>query len=476
MKKYILAVGVICTFMSFSVYSQDVVSLEEATIKVASDVGKSVVSISSVIKEKVAGGLRFGSPFEGPEGDHFQRFFKDFFGGLPERELERKGLGSGVIIDKEGYILTNEHVIAGATEIKVKLSDGREFDAEMKGKDKRSDLAIIKIDVKNLPVAKLGNSNDLKIGNWVVAIGNPFGFAIENPEPTITVGVVSALHRDLPAMERRQWGYGDLIQTDAAINPGNSGGPLVNLEGKIVGINTAIITTSGGYQGLGFAIPINSAKRILNRLLKGERILYGWLGVNIQDLNDDLRNYFRIKERKGIIVLKVYKDSPAEKANLKEGDLILTFADKPIKKTRDLVKMVSTSDVGKKIPLGILRSGKKMTVKVKIGKMPKDVEEIEELDKLDGEAKSSFRGVVVEDITEFHKRRFRIKADKGIVIVDIEEDSVADKSDLKVGDVIVKIERSTIGNKEDFDKVISKIKGDCLIKTNRGYFVLKDEN
>ncbi len=469
MGKYIISL-VICILISLPLYSQGVSELEKATIDVAASVGKSVVSISSVVKEKMGSNFYFGSPFEGFD-DPFQQFFGEFFGGFPEREYERRGLGSGVIVDKEGYILTNEHVISGASEVKVKLSDGREFDAEIKGTDKRSDLAVIKIDAKGLPVTKLGNSDDLKIGKWVVAIGNPFGFAIDNPEPTVTVGVISALNRYLPALGRRDRGYDDLIQTDAAINPGNSGGPLVNLKGEIIGINTAIITTSGGYQGLGFAMPINKAKKILDKLFSGEKILYGWLGVTIDNLNDDLRNYFEIKERVGVIVLKVYKDSPAEESGLKEGDLILTFGGDSVKTTRDLVRMVSASSVGKRIPLGILRNGKKIKVLVKIGKMPKEGEEIEEVE--DASDKVSFRGMTVDDITPFYQRRFRIKTDQGTVITDIEDDSAADKAGLEVGDVVLKVENKKIDSKEKFKTVTSKIKGNCLIKTNRGYSVLK---
>ena len=467
-----IAIAVVCILMPLSVYSQSLSDLEKATVGVASDVGKTVVSISSVAKEKIGGEFYFGFPFEKFD-DSFEQFFGEFFGGFPEREYERRGLGSGVIVDKDGYILTNEHVISGATEVKVKLSDGREFDAEIKGTDKRSDLAIIKIDAKGLPAAKLGNSDDLQIGKWVVAIGNPFGFAIANPEPSVTVGVISALNRYLPALGRRERGYDDLIQTDAAINPGNSGGPLVNLKGEVIGINTAIITTSGGYQGLGFAIPINKAKKILDKLSAGEKILYGWLGVTIDNLNDDLRNYFEIKERVGVIILKVYKDSPAEEGGLKEGDLILTFNKEPVKTTRDLVRMVSAYDVGKHIPLEILRNGKKTIVRIKIGKMPKEGEGMEELDEeID---KVSFRGLTVDDLTPFYKRRFRIKADEGVVITDIEEDSAADKSELRVGDVISKIEKKKVRSKEDFKAIISKVKGSCLIKTNRGYAVLKED-
>jgi len=458
--------------MTLAVYAQGIGDLQRATIDVASQVGKSVVSISSVIKEKIGGRLYFGSPFEGFGDESFRRFFEEFFGEGLEREYKRLGLGSGVIIDKDGYILTNEHVISGATEVKVTLSDGREFDAEVKGSDKRSDLAVIKIEATGLSVARLGDSDCLQIGEWVVAVGNPFGPYIESPEPTVTVGVISALHRYLPALGRREQVYDDLIQTDAAINPGNSGGPLVNLKGEVVGINTAIITTSGGYQGLGFATPINKAKKILSKLLKGEKILYGWLGVSIQDLNEDLRNYFGIKEREGVIVLKVYKDSPAQKGGLKEGDLILSFNNQPVRATRDLVKMVSSTEVGERIPIKIMRSAKPLTLKVKIGKMPSDIQELEELEK---EARVTFRGMTIDDITPLYKRQFRIKENEGVVIIDIEDDSLAQRSGFRVGDVITRVEETEVKNKEEFKSVVSKVKGGCLMKTNRGFFVLKKE-
>jgi len=474
MKKIIIGI-VLCGLFILPVYSQTLSELSQATTEVASGVGKSVVSISSVVKEKLGGKFYFGSPFGGLEDDFFRRFFEEFYGENPEREYKSMGLGSGVIIDKDGYILTNEHVVSGASQVKVKLSDGREFDAEIKGSDVRSDLAVIKIDAKDLPVVKLGDSDKLKIGEWVVAIGNPFGFAIDNPEPTVTVGVISAIGRYVSALGRRARSYDDLIQTDAAINPGNSGGPLVNLNGEVIGINTAIITTTGGYQGLGFAIPSNNAKKVMGKLLKGEKILYGWLGMSIQDLNEDLRNYFGIKEREGVIVLKVYKDSPAEKGDLKEGDLILSFNDKTVKTTRDLVKMVSSSTVGEVASLRILRSGGEKNLKVKIGKMPKEIEDLEELESLDQESKASFRGVVVENISPLHKQRFGLKADEGVVIVDIEDSSSADRSGLMVGDIILKVENKKIKNKEDFINVTSNIKGKCLLKTNRGYFVLKDK-
>lgn len=478
MRKIISGIALSILF-TFLLYSQDLSVLNKSTIEVSANVGKSVVSISSVVKERIDSKLYLGSPFgDDLQDDFFRRFFEEFFGENPEREYKRMGLGSGIIIDKDGYILTNEHVVSGASEIKVKLSDGREFNAEIKGSDFRSDLAIIKVEAKDLPAIKLGDSDKLKIGEWVLAIGNPFGFAIENPEPSVTVGVISALGRYVSALGRRERSYDDLIQTDAAINPGNSGGPLVNLNGEVVGINTAIITTSGGYQGIGFAIPVNKAKKNLAKLLKGEKILYGWLGVSIQDLNEDLRNYFGVKEREGVIVLKVYKDSPAEKASFKEGDLILSFNNQIIKTTRDLIKLVSSFTVGESASLRILRSGKEMSLKVEIGKMPKDIEELETFESItdiDESNRVSFRGMTVGNLNNFYKEKFKLSSEEGVIIVDIEQDSLADKSGLTIGDIIFKIEDKKIKNTEEFKNITDKIKGNCLLKTNRGYFVLKDK-
>ena len=443
--------------------------LEELTIKVASEVGKSVVSITSIVKAERGGRFYFGSPFGDFEDDLFKRFFEDFFGNLPE-DYGRMALGSGTIIDKKGYILTNAHVVNDAKEIKVTLSDGREFNAVIKGKDTRSDLAVIKIDDDNLTAAKLGDSDNLKIGQWAVALGNPFGISTEyaNPEPTVTFGVISALHRYLPG-SRGHVGFDDLIQTDAAINPGNSGGPLVNMKGEIVGINMAIITRSGGYEGVGFAIPINKAKRILNTLIKGEKVLYGWLGVSIQDLNADLKTYFGIKEKEGVIAVKVFKDSPADKANIKEGDLILAFNSRPVKNSRELVNLVTVAEVGKVVPVMVLRDGKEINLKIKIGSRPEDIEKIETIEI------TGFRGMEVEDITPYLRKRFRIRDEEGVVVVNIEGDSPADRAAINVGDLIIKVGDKRVRNREDFEKAILGVRGNCLIKTNRGYYVLKEK-
>jgi len=443
-------------------------SLESRTIKVAQVVGKAVVSISTETKQRVGGYRR--APFNDFGDEFFGRFFEEFFGRMPEREFKRQGLGSGVIISPEGYILTNEHVVSDADEIKVRLADGREFNAEIKGKDARSDLAVIKIKADNLPVAELGESDDLKIGQWVLAIGNPFAFAIEGAEPTVTVGVISALHRDLPVLGRRDRNYADLIQTDAAINPGNSGGPLVNMKGQVIGINVAIITTTGGYQGLGFAIPANKAKKILKKLIKGEEILYGWLGVSIQDLNEDLKNYFGLKEKEGVIIVKVFKNSPASKAGLREGDLILTFNGKNIRKVKDLVETVSQENPGEKVKVGILRENKHLNIDVTLGKRPQDLESLAE-----EAGEIGFRGLEVEDITPELSSRYRIVEEGGVVVTYVEPDSPADEAGIIPSDVITNVEGERVLNKQEFLEAIGDLKGDCLIKTSRGFFVIKEE-
>ncbi len=438
-------------------YSQDYKLLESYTTKVAQEIGKTVVSITAA------------SSYGGPEEEILRRFFEDFFGNIPN-DYGRFVLGSGFIIDKDGYILTNAHVVSGAKEIRVTLYDGNEYNAILKGKDLRTDLAIIKIEASNLPVAKLGDSNNLRIGQFVMALGNPFGISTQyqNPQPTVTLGVVSALHRYLPVASGRA-SFEDLIQTDAAINPGNSGGPLVNLDGEVIGVNAAIITRSGGYEGVGFAIPINKAKRILNRLIRGEKVLYGWLGVSIQNLNDDLRSYFGIEEKKGVIVVKVFKDSPADKAGLKEGDLIISFNSQPVNDSRTLVSLVTESPVGKVVPIEILRNRKEIRIDIKIGARPEGIEKVQAVEI------TTFRGMEIEDLTPYLKQRFRIKEKEGVIIVSVDDGSPAQKAGLQIGDLIIRIGDKRIRNKDDFEKAILGIKGNCLVKTNRGYFVLKEE-
>lgn len=438
--------------------------LESAFIAVSDAVGPAVVSISTVHKESVRR-YYFGTP-ESPFGDEFfDRFFKDFFEGMP-REFEQRGLGSGVIIDKEGYILTNEHVIRNADKITVTLQDGRKFDGTIKGKDPRSDLAIININAKDLPAAKLGDSDSVKIGQWAIAIGNPFGFAVGSSEPTLTVGVISALNRSIRVGEGRD--YTDLIQTDAAINPGNSGGPLVNLEGEIVGINVAIFSTTGGYQGVGFAIPVNRAKDILGDLIEGKKILYGWLGVNIQDITPELAQYFGLTEEEGVLVANVLKDSPAEKGGIKDGDVIRKFDGKKTKDTKQLIKMVTGTKVGSVVELEVIRDKQPKTLKIKIGERPGEISKVEK-------AAETWRGLQVSGITESIANRFRIEEKEGVIVIDVESDSPAYLAGIRPGDIITKINDFEIKNREDYDKAISKVVGDALVRTQRGFVVIKAE-
>jgi len=455
-------------------------NMEEAIINVAGTAGKAVVSISTERINKVQGNKRyyFSYPFGGgqsPFGEEepFRRFFDDFLGEMPQREYKQMGLGSGVIIDAEGYILTNEHVIDDADKITVTLSDGRELSGEIKGKDARSDLAIIKVNAHNLPVATLGDSDKLKIGQWVVAIGNPFGFALQNPEPTVTVGVISALHRSLGRAPSQGKDYNDLIQTDAAINPGNSGGPLVNLKGEVVGINVAIFSTSGGYQGIGFAIPANNAKRIISRLIEGKKILYGWLGVTVQDLTDDLAKYFGLPDKNGVLIAKVLENSPAQKAGMKESDVIKQIDSQPVNNVRELLNIVGKAEVGRKVKATVIREKKELTLEVEIGERPEDLEKVAAA--AEPGATAGWRGVTVEEINPQNAQRFRIEEKSGVVITDIKPGSPADEAGLMVSDVILEMDKQPVKNLADYNRMTKAIKGDCLARTARGYFLVKSE-
>ena len=301
--------------------------------------------------------------------------------------------------------------------------------------------------------------------------GIRWDLVIDNPEPTVTAGVVSALHRDLPVLGRRLRSYDDLIQTDAAINQGNSGGPLVNLKGEVIGINTAIVITSAGNQGLGFAIPVNKAKKILQKLINGEHITYGWLGVSIQDINDDLRSYFNIdKKSEGALVVKVHKDGPAQAAGIKEGDLIASLDGRPVKNTKELVNLVAASEAGKDSSVVVVREGKSKTVTVKMGRRPGDEEDYESVDLED---KEDFRGLKVEDLSPAYKQQYGIDENRGVVVIYVKDGSPADKGGLLEGDVILEVEKAPVKNMEEFKAAVAKAKDKCLVKTARGYFVIK---
>jgi serine protease Do len=378
---------------------------------------------------------------QNPFRDFFgEDFFEKFFGDSPKREFKQRSLGSGCIIDREGYIITNNHVIEKAQTIKVKLIDGKEYDATVVGRDPKTDLALIKIDAKNaLPSAAFGDSDSLEIGDWVIAIGNPFGL-----ETTVTAGIVSAKGRVIGAGP-----YDDFIQTDASINPGNSGGPLFNLKGEVVGINTAIV--SGG-QGIGFAIPINMAKELLPQLKSKGKVIRGWLGVVIQKITPEIAKTFGLKESEGALVSDVTEDGPAEKAGIKRGDVIVSFNGKAIKEVDTLPKLVGATEIGKKAKVGIIRDGKPLEVEVAIGEL-KD-EKLQATRKT--ETEKDF-GLVVQNITPEIAKHLNLKDKRGVIVTDVQPGSPAQEGDIRSGDIIKEISRKPIKNIEDFKEAVKKV-------------------
>jgi len=337
-------------------------SLGQGFVEVAKEVQPSVVNITTEKTVTMRPWDRFGEDFF--KGSPFEDFFRGF--GSPPREEERvykqRSGGSGVIVDKEGYILTNNHVIEGADKVKVRLNDGREFTATVKGQDSRTDLAVLHMKSKDLPVATLGDSDKLEVGEWAIAIGSPFGL-----EHTVTVGVISAKGRS---------GFGtgtyeDFVQTDASINPGNSGGPLINIDGEVIGINAMIIQPG---TGIGFAIPINMAKQILNDLIKTGKVVRPWLGISVQDLTPEIAEHFKAKEKEGVLVSQVHPGTGAEKAGLASGDIIMSVDDKPVKNVGELVKEIQKKKVGEKVKLNIIRGGKPLTIEVTTASMPEKAE------------------------------------------------------------------------------------------------------
>ena len=442
--------------------------MQSEFVDVAKRVGPAVVSISVEATQRVRVSRRNfeGSPFSQFDEDTFNRFFRDFMGELPEREFKQRGLGTGVIIDPQGYILTNEHVIHGADKVMVTLPDGREFKGEIKGSDIRSDLAVVKIQAKNVPAAELGDSDQVMIGHWAIAIGNPFGFAVGGSEPTVTVGVISAVNRSI-RLGGDDRNYSNLIQTDAAINPGNSGGPLVNLKGQVIGINVAIFSTTGGYQGIGFAIPANTAKRVVGDLIQGKKILYGWLGINVQDVTDDLAKYFGLDSKEGVIVAHALADSPGQKGGLKEGDVVRTFDGEKLKDVRDLLNRVGRAPVGKKVALGIVREKRPMNLQVEIGKRP------EEAEAEAGTTSAGWQGIKVTAITPELAQQLGLEARDGVVVTEVEPGSPAEEANLRAGDLILGLNQEPVRSVADFNRLTRSLKGDVLVKTVRGYAILR---
>ena len=430
--------------------SMDMLSkIGQATAELVGAVKPTVVNISITKTVKTQGGA---NPFH--DDPLFRRFFGDQF-KMP-KERKSANLGSGVIVDPTGYILTANHVIQGADEIKVTLSDKREFKGKIVGSDAMTDIGIIKIDADSLPAIKWGDSDTLRVGETVLAIGSPYGLS-----QTVTMGIVSAVGRANVGIAD----YEDFIQTDAAINPGNSGGALVNVKGELVGINTAIFSTSGGYQGIGFAVPTNMAKTVMDSLITKGKVTRGWLGVTIQNLTPDLAKQFNLKEEKGVLVGDVVEGGPAEKAGLQRGDVIIEFEGKKIEEPTQLRNIVANTPPNKEIRLKIIRENTTEIKKATISELPADMQKSSK-----AEYNNLLNGVSVQELTLEMSGKLRLpKKLKGVIVSDVDEDSPAAMMLLQ-GDVIQEINRQKITNVVEYEKVVSRIKpgSDILLLVFRG--------
>ncbi len=404
-------------------------------VELAKRLKPSVVNISTA--KTISPQKRMQRPPNSMGQDPFEDFFNRFFDNIPQHSYKQRSLGSGFIISNEGFILTNNHVVAGADEIKVKLSDGREFKAVVKGTDEKLDLAVLKVDVKGkLPVAQLGDSDAIQVGEWVMAIGNPFGL-----NQTVTAGIVSATGRVIGSGP-----YDDFIQTDASINPGNSGGPLFNAQGRVIGINTAIVA---GGQGIGFAIPINMAKSVLPQLEEKGKVTRGWLGVAIQPVTPELAKSFGVEGEKGALVADVTKDSPAAKAGLKSGDIIMDFDGKEIQEMNYLPRLVAVTPVGKKVKINILRNGKPLVVTATIERLKEGDEGVKtgaEEDRL---------GMSVKELNPELAAQIGAKETSGVVVVAVKPGGVAEEAGIAVGDIIKEVDGAKIITAADFSKAVS---------------------
>ncbi len=395
-----------------------------------------VVNISST-QVSEGGGQAVPSPFG--EEDPFGEFWRRFFGNPPPRgQFRQRSLGSGFIIDGDGSILTNNHVVENAEKILVKLSDSRELEAKVVGRDAKTDLAVIKINARGeLPFATLGDSDRVEVGEWVVAIGNPFGL-----DNTITAGIVSAKGRHIGAGP-----YDNFIQTDASINPGNSGGPLINLRGEVVGINTAIFSRTGGNIGIGFAIPINLAKELVPQLKTKGKVTRGWLGVVIQKVTPEIAESLGLDNARGALVASVAKDGPAEQAGVKVGDVIVEFDGKEVRDSNDLPILVARTPVDKKAGLKVLRDKKEVVLPVTIGEL-KEEEVV-----ASAREKGDF-GLTVQRLTPQIAESLGLERVEGLVITAVEPGSTGDEAGLHRGDVIIEIDRKPVRSLADYRKAV----------------------
>jgi serine protease Do len=442
--------GFISLLMLFSLATQgcsenkattQFVGFPQSFADLAEKVKPAVVNISTTSTVTIPGNPfhQFFGPDQGDQNEQFNDFFKHFFNETPDRKMKQQSLGSGFIINRDGYIITNNHVVNNASEIKVKLSDGREFKAKVIGRDSKTDLALIKISsaFENLPVLALGDSEKMRVGDWVIAVGNPFGL-----EETVTQGIISATGRAIGAGP-----YDNFLQTDAPINPGNSGGPLVNLKGEVIGINSAIIT---GGQGIGFAIPSTLAKTITTQLKEKGKVIRGWIGVTIQTLTPELAQSFGMKEAKGALVGDVVKGGPAEKAGIRTGDVIVSFDGKNVKTSNDLPRLVAETAVGKTVLITVFREGKEVHVSVKVEELT------EEKIAAQSSAPQESLGMKVGDITPQIRQHLGTSEKTGVVVMSVEQGSLADEAGIQQGDVIKEVNRKNVRNLAEYNEALGR--------------------
>ncbi len=409
------------------------------------------ISTSQKVQTNQGRGFPHGMPPNMPEGTPFDEFFRRFFDqqrpphqDMPQREYDSHSLGSGFIISKDGYILTNYHVIRDADEIIVRLSDRRELEAEVIGSDKRSDVALLKVDAKNLSVVKIGDSNKLKVGQWVVAIGSPFDF-----DHTVTSGIVSALRRSLPNEN-----YVPFIQTDVAINPGNSGGPLFNMNGEVIGVNSQIYSRTGGFMGLSFTIPIDLAMDVVDQLKDVGHVTRGWLGVLIQDVTRELAESFEMEKPIGALVSQVLPESPAVAAGFEVGDIIIEFNGKEVQTSSSLPPMVGVTPINKDVPVKVIRNGKVKTLKVSIGELPGS-DELELASAEPGTAKDKRLKVDVADLTAEQREEWGL-TEKGVLVTGVKA-GPANDAGIRQGDVIVMINNKNISGAKHFREITAEL-------------------
>ncbi len=446
---------------------EDIALLDKTGKAFAAVVKKAKPAVVYIGVEKSVKAMHGPNPFDFFNDPFFERFFGPQFRHpqVPkqrQRQYKQRGAGSGFIISKDGYILTNNHVVEDADKITVRLSDEREFKAKVIGTDPQSDVALIKIDGKNLPVLPLGDSDKIQVGEWVIAIGNPFELY-----QTVTVGVVSAKGRNRMGISE----YENYIQTDAAINPGNSGGPLLNIHGQAIGINSAIFSRSGGYMGIGFAIPINMVKKIEKQLLKSGKVTRGWLGVVIQDLNEDLAKSFDLKTSKGVLISQVNPDSPAGKAGLKDGDVVVAIDGKPVEDTASLRNIIAMTAPGTELVLKVIREGKTYSIPVTIGEQPAD---FSSMGKGIGRVQTPLSkfGLSLQDLTPELADQFGYKKGQGVLIASVEPDSPAAEVGLQPGQLIEEVNKMRVHKLSDIRRAIkkSRLKKQVLLRVRAGEF------